>query len=309
MARAPTGQVLKRRGKRGTVYALRFRALGERRYVTLGPEVTTQAQADEALTSVLAEVRLALWRPPAVEVDIGEREEQTFHEFASEWLEARRPELTARTYDDYKWSLTHHLLPFYKNHRLSEITVREVDRYKTAKLAEGVLSANTLNKTLTRLSQILSLAAEYELIPANPAAGKRRRVKGTKPRRPWVEPEQLMTLLEAAEAVDSEVRSERKVALLGGRGRPLLATLAGTGLRIDEALSVQRTHVNTAKGTLRVEQSKTEAAVRVVDLTPALRDELANYLDRSKFTKPTDSCSRPRRVRRTTGRTSGSACS
>jgi integrase len=108
-----------------------------------------------------------------------------------------------------------------------------------------VLGANTINKTLTRLAQILELAVEYELIPANPAAGRRRRLKGTRPRRPWVEPEQLMTLLEASEA------------LLGGRGRPLLATLAGAGLRI-------------------------------VHLTPALRDELAVWLDRLPFKEAND---------------------
>jgi hypothetical protein len=89
--------------------------------------------------------------------------------------------------------------------------VREVDRYKAAKLAEGTLAPNTVNKTLTRLSQILSLAAEYGLIPANPAAGKRRRVKGTKPRRPWAEPEQLLALLEAATSLlgGAAVRSWR----------------------------------------------------------------------------------------------------
>ena len=88
--------------------------------------------------------------------------------------------------------------------------MREVDRYKTAKLADGTLSPNSTNKTLTRLSQIVAVAVEYELIAANPAAGKRRRAKGTRPRRPYAEPEQLMTLLEAADG-------ERP--LLGGRGR------------------------------------------------------------------------------------------
>ena len=43
--------------------------------------------------------------------------------------------------EDYRWSLTHHLLPFFAEHRLSEITVREVDRYRAAKMAEGVLGA------------------------------------------------------------------------------------------------------------------------------------------------------------------------
>jgi integrase len=261
---------------------------GKRYYQTL--EASTPAEAEEQLENIVADVRRGIWRPAARDPVVADAspEEPDFHRFASEWLEARKPELTARTYEDYRWSLTHHLLPFFRLHRLSEITVQEVDRYKAAKLAEGVLSANTLNKTLTRLSQILSLAVEYELIPANPAAGKRRRVKGTKPRRPWVEPEQLMTLLEAAEAHRDTQTGAERVALLGGRGRPLLATLVGAGLRIDEALSLQRRHVNTAKGTLTVVASKTDAGVRTVDLPPALRDELANHLDRLPFKKPTD---------------------
>ena len=79
-----------------------------------------------------------------------------------------------------------------------------------------------------------------------------------------------------------------RLAHLGRRGRPLLATLAGAGLRIQEALDLERRHVNLARGTLTVQKSKTDAGVRVVDLTPALRDELAVWLDRSPFKQPTD---------------------
>jgi integrase len=225
---------------------------------------------------VLADVRRGFWKPstPTVEKPPAD---PTFHEFASEWIAARKQEgLGHRTLEDYEWALSYHLLPFFKDHRLSEITVREVDRYKTAKSAEAVLSANSINKTLTRLSQVLAAAVEYDLIEANPAAGRRRRLKPTRPNRAWVEPEQLMTLLEAAEH------------FLGERGRPLLSVLAGAGLRIQEALDLERRHINTARGTLRIEGTKTDAAARVVDLTPALRDELAVWLDKSPWKKPSD---------------------
>lgn len=283
MPRPASGQVIERDGKRGRSYALRFRAYGRREYVTLGgaDDGWTIARAEVELANVLADVRRGMWRPPgAEETPVLPTAEPTFHEFASEWLEAKRHEgLGARTIEDYTWALSHHLLPFFKSHRLAEITVREVDRYKVAKLREGVLSANSVNKTITRLSQVLAVAVEYDLIPANAAAGKRRRLKGTRPRRAFVEPEQLMALLDAASA---------KPPLLAGRGRPLLALLAGAGLRIGEALALERRHVNVAKGTLTVETSKTDAGRRVVDLTPALRDELALWLDRSTRKEPTD---------------------
>ena len=63
---------------------------------------------------------------------------------------------------------------------------------------EGRLSPGTLNKTLTRLAQVLEQAVEYGHLPSNPAAGKRRRVKATAPRRSWLEPEQVAPLVAAA---------------------------------------------------------------------------------------------------------------
>jgi integrase len=77
-------------------------------------------------------------------------------------------------------------------------------------------------------------------------------------------------------------------SLLRGRGRPLLATLAGTGLRIEEALSVRWYDVDVARGTLSVRESKTDAGVREIRLLPALREELALYRSQAPFTEPDD---------------------
>ena len=151
MARAPTGQVIRRPGGRGCTYALRFRAYGRRRYLTLGSadQGWTEARARVELANILADVRRGLWRPlethPVAEAPTTE---PTFHEFASEWMAMREQErLAARTIEDYTWCLSNHLLPFFKDHLLSEITVREVDRYKTGKAVEGSLSPNRINKT------------------------------------------------------------------------------------------------------------------------------------------------------------------
>jgi integrase len=279
MARSLTGQVLVRDGKRGTTYALRFRALGQRQYVTLGSadEGWTKEKAREELENVIADVRRGIWRPPEAPPTIERKQDPTFHEFASEWVADREADgLKPKTIDNYRWALSYHLLPFFKDYRVSQITVRDVDEYKTAKAREGVLGANAINSTLTRLAQILERAVEYDLLPRNPAAGRNRRLPRTKPRRPFVQPEQLPSLLKASEK------------LYAGRGRPLLATLAGAGLRIGEALVLERRDVNIARGTLTVRDSKTEAGIRVVDLTPALREELALWLDRSSSREPTD---------------------
>ena len=148
---------------------------------------------------MLAQARLGVWKP-AVTEPVEQRPVPTFHVLASEWLEARSHELAPRPMSNYRWALSYHLLPFFAQHSLDAITIEEVDRYKTAKLAEGRIAANQINSTLTRLAQILEVAVEYGHIPSNPARGRRRRVKGTKPRRSWVEPEQLPSLLSGARA-------------------------------------------------------------------------------------------------------------
>src|SRR4051794_35378842 len=108
MARPATGQVVVARGKRGTTYALRFRAYGTRRYVTLGAaaEGWDQRRAEQELANTLADVRRGIWAPPAsAPVVAVPREEPTFHVFASEWFEARKAEgLAAKTVEDLRGS-------------------------------------------------------------------------------------------------------------------------------------------------------------------------------------------------------------
>jgi hypothetical protein len=209
MARPATGQIAERQGKRGITFAARIRAYGERHYVALGYSWKgyTRNDADTELQNILADVRRGIWRPPVTQAAPEIAQDPTFYEFASRWFETSKGEWRASTRLDYEWQLSHHLLPFFKDHRLSQITIAEVDRYRQAKVAEAraieaagakgkpiidaytdkrgrarkrkrrPLSVTSTNKTITRLGQILEVAVEYGLIPANPAKGRRRRLK------------------------------------------------------------------------------------------------------------------------------------
>jgi hypothetical protein len=81
MPRRSTGQVLERERDGGCVFALRFRAYGKRRYVTLGSaaEGWTREKAEEELANVLADVRREIWQPRKSDVASGPPEEPTFH--------------------------------------------------------------------------------------------------------------------------------------------------------------------------------------------------------------------------------------
>ncbi len=181
MPRKATGQVIE--PKDGRTWAIRFRAYGKRRYVALGSaeEGWNRERAEAELRHVLADVERGIWRPyePAQAPQVAEV--STFHEFASEWLENREPELRPKTVTSYRWQLSGHLLPHFARMHLDRIGPEEIDHYKATKLREGALGPNQINKSLGLLAMILDAAGDYGHIdPArNPARGRRRRVKRT----------------------------------------------------------------------------------------------------------------------------------
>jgi integrase len=257
--------------RKSPVYALRFNANGQRQYMTLGSarDGWTQAKAHDQLVHELARVTSGTWTPaepapaPVVEHD------PTFHEFSSDWFDASKGEWREATRLDYEWQLSHHLLPFFEAHRLSQITIAEVDRYRAHKV-KGTLSAASINKTITRLAQILEVAVEYGLIDRNPAKGKRRRLKASRPAPVWLDSaEQIAALLDAAGELDRGAKSNGQLPR-----RAILATLTLAGLRIGELIELRWRDVNLADGRLTVRASKTDAGVRRIDLLPALAGEL-----------------------------------
>lgn len=120
----------------------------------------------------------------------------------------------------------------------------------------------------------MDLAIEYKLTDrANPARGRRRRVKAPKPQRTWVEPEQLLALIAAADTYH----------------RPIVATLAGAGLRVGEALALDWRDVNLATGTLTVGTAKTDAGTgREVDLPGGLIEALSEWKAYRSRTDPSE---------------------
>jgi integrase len=312
MPRTPTGSVVEKPTRRGTAYALRFRAYGKREYLTLGyaDDGWTAQRADQELQNVLADVRRGIWRPAAPLPEPEIVEDPTFHQFASDQHEARRRELAPQTVASREAALTNHLLPFFAGHRLSQITAREVDRYREAMLAESErraaavsatlerrriaveagasvreaikaepmpprpLSPSSINKTLKLLAQLLDDAIEYGLIDGrNPARGRRRRLKAAKPRPVHLDSaDQIVALLDAARELDA--RSDSKTT-----GRyALIGTLVFAGPRCDEAGHAAIRDLDLARGWLEVGKSKTDAGLgRRIELLPVLRDILGGH--------------------------------
>jgi integrase len=303
--------VIRRKTKGGVVWALRFRAYGTRQYHTLGAEADgwTRRKAEMELQNVLADVRRGIWTPPTRGAGQVAKEkadaEPTFHRFSSDWIAGRRGEISDSGLEYYAWALSHHLLPYFADWKLSEIDVESVDAYRRFKvlqseerraaLAKGrpklprtesparPLSAATINKTIDVLQAVLSLAVEYGHIDRNPASGRRRRLKLPPRATAYLDRvDQIEAVLDAAHLLDT-----RQHAQTTGR-RPLVAVLILAGLRASEACGLRWRDIDLANGRLQVGRSKTQAGLREVTLLPLLRDDLLAHKATTGDVSPDD---------------------
>ncbi len=283
-------------------YSLRFRVNGKRRSITLGTDADgwNDRRAERKLEDVLAEIRVGLWRPPQPPEAVDERE-ITFHEFASRWWVARKEELRHKTQLDYEWQLRKHLLPFFADYPVCEIDLALVERYREDKLIERErvraaaevgqplrdrrgqrrmpMSNGSINKTLVTLAQILESAVERGLVDSNPASGRRRRLKTSKPVRRHLEADDLKELLSVA--ADMDRTSPYRI----GR-RPMIAVMAKSGLRVTEMCLLRWRDVDVHHQRLIIGHAKTDAGVREVDLSLDVMEELMAWRASCKISDP-----------------------
>lgn len=303
------GSVVERKRKTGTFYAIRFvdRA-GTRQWQNLGSAKLgwTRKRAEEVLRDTLTDVARGVWVDPS-KIEPEPEPVPTFHEFASEWLATQKRAggrngrgLSRAGSADLEWRLSFHLLPWFADKKLDEITVQDVDRYKDAKLlrneaigtaaakgkpimheytdgrgrkhrrAARPLSNTSINKTLATLAAILQRAVKYKLIDGNPALESR--LPSVAPPRSFLDrAEHIRALVDAAGKLDESAY------VCKGQRRLLVATLVFAGLRIGEALSLRWQDIDLARGTIKVRAAKTAAGERDVKVLPVLYDELASY--------------------------------
>ncbi|MFZ1994526.1 MAG: tyrosine-type recombinase/integrase [Solirubrobacteraceae bacterium] len=305
MEKRASGEIRVHERKDGQVtYSLRFRVNGQREVLTLGTDTDgwTHRKAERKLDDVLARVRAGVWPPPAPPDRIAD-DGQTFHVFASRWWVARRGELRPRTQENYEWRLRKHLLPFFADYAVAEIDIALVERYREEKIIEreGIvraaaagqplrdkrgqrrvpLSNESINKTLVTLAQILDSAVERGLITSNPARGKRRRLKTIKPVRRQLEADDLKELLIVAGDMDRNLFRDHRI----GR-RPMIATMAKSGLRVTEMCRLRWRDVDVHHERLVIGDAKTEAGNRYVDLSLDVMEELMTWRAESQPRSP-----------------------
>jgi integrase len=260
---------------RTVTFRLKVRADGKRYTISLGTnhEGWSMDRARVELEQAMRRIERGTWEPPtrkeAARTDLDHGE--TVRTTAYRWWQRRKTELADNTELDYKWRLDHALRQL-GNDVTAELDARRVDDFRQ-QLVGGGLSPRSVNMVLDLLAQILDDAVEYGLLDANPARGRRRRMKVPKASRTFLEPDMVIDLLDLAGAWEREVREHQRY----GR-RAFLATLCLAGPRISELIESPRGRLDVHAGQL-VLGKKTAAGIdRTLELSAFLLDELRAHL-------------------------------
>jgi integrase len=273
MPRPATGAVETHRWKDGKTvsFRARVRAYGRQWRVAFGTnhEGWSEDRARVELDLILDKVKRGTWEPPSKRHE--QRDDLDPHEAvrvtAYRWWQRRRADLAPNTRLDYRWRLDH-LVRRLGDEETGGLDARKVDDFRQ-QLVGGGLSPRSVNMVLDLLAQILDDAVEYRLLDSNPARGKRRRMKVTKSRRSFLEPDMVVDLLNAAGEWERSLPEHQRY----GR-RAVLATLCIAGPRISELTNAPRARLDLHGARLRVGEAKTEAGLRDLELTAFLLDEL-----------------------------------
>lgn len=278
MARQATGQVIEVRGKRGLTYAVRFRALDQRHYETLGAakDGWTRRKRKPSYRTGLQTCDVASGYPKTLRPhrSHGRNPRSTCSPASGsrrgDTSGARAPSRTTSGRSPATYCRSSSTIGSLRS-RSRRSTATRRSRCASARNATCRVRCAT-----TRSTRRLLASGKYSKLPWNTdicretPRGRRRRLKPSAPRRARLEAEQVTALLLAA-----------------GKHRALLATaiMAG-GLRPSEVTAMLWQDVNLATARLFVPDSKTEAGRREVQLAPDLRDELAAHKAAAAFSEP-----------------------
>ena len=177
-----------------------------------------------------------------------------------DWMTLAFPTYKRTTQRSYRLVLQRHVLPYFGDWKLCDITEQDVQRFVLGKFRQGLAWQSVRNAWIL-LSSILTCAKKYGVVSTNAASGVRF------PTRPESRSPRVLTPEECA-------------ALLGQLREPfrtMVALAALTGLRVGELLALRWGALNLPGGVLAVRESvfqgefdtpKTRKSRRTIPLGP-----------------------------------------
>jgi integrase len=231
----------------------------------------TRKDAEKQLTKLLRQKDTGEYVEPS---------RQTVGQYLEQWLTAVRPNIAAKTWQEYGGHLRRHVIPGLGRHRLDKLTPLAIQAFyarlqqEGRQNGEGGLSPQTVLHIHRILRKALQDAVDLEVLSRNPCA-KVKPPQAQSREAPALDEEQTARVLEAARGTRMFI--------------PVLLA-ASTGLRRGEILALSWTEVDLAAGTLNVRRSleqtkdgmrfkqpKTSKSRRTVALPRFAVEELRRY--------------------------------
>ena len=282
-----SGHVKLRKGKRGSVWYLKYRPPhGKQTHVRLGLNWTgrgrppagyyTRRMAEEALQEVLTDARRG-------ELDAPVSTGATFADASAEWLRhaAQERACKASTLTDYRLAVRR-LDEFLGTFTLEDISTTTIERWRDEWIARESPSNRTVQKYLVIVGSIFRHAKRRYGLRTNPMDEVERPRVRNKVEIDVLSPEEVWALVRAAE-------SEQDAAIF--------LTAAFTGLRQGELLALRWRDVDFERRVVRVHRTyKSGNGVdtpksgrgRAVPMADEVAQALARLSEREHFTEDDD---------------------
>jgi integrase len=271
-----------------TFYARFTDQHGIRREFPLGRTPDWNARlAQREVEHIQADVERGMWSPkPGRSAD---PQRLLFADMAYDWWHNKIAGRKAlRTQAAYKAELTGHLVPFFGGMAVAAITKYDIDTF-TARADQKGLSAAYINSQVQLLGQILDLAMDWydNILPANPARGKHRRVEGRKSpdEDRWLTADQVELLLRAARELDKSAKRDEYQRL--GR-ESAIGCLCFSGLRNTELCELTWDRVKFDRRIIQPGGTKTETANRDVNIVDGLLPLLIAHRNQTRYRNAAD---------------------
>lgn len=208
-----------------------------------------------------------------------EKPVKTFKEYADSWIKIDIPAICkASTLRDYQDILRLHILPEFKDYRITDINRGKVKTFLLDKINKGY-AKSTVSHLKDVLSGVLNKALDDEVIPANPALrlGKILTRKDSKASINPLTTDELKRLLDSVQVHYFEHYA-------------LFLLLARTGMRIGESLALKWGDIDFNGRFIEVSRSVVRGRIstpksdksRRVDMSLQLTEALKKHLKHSK---------------------------
>lgn len=200
----------------------------------------------------------------------------SFEEFARQWLENVRNNLTYGTYVGYEQLLRKGILPYFKAYRIANVRTADVEAfYRT--LADEY-SAGTIKRYANVLNCIFSTARRWSLIESNPCQGAIK-PKGKQEKRElrYFTPAQALTFLKSLDGLPTQYRIFYMLSIFCGFRKGEVLALKWEDIDFErQEISITKSIGKTEAG-FDYKEPKNEASVRRTPFPDSILPLLEEY--------------------------------